>query len=73
MRRDEARTLAVAAMASAPRHQLGHVVISNPGQQFVLAEKFDQQCEAMLGVIGVSKVLPNLPPIALGYVIESQR
>jgi hypothetical protein len=38
-----------------------------------LPRKFDQQCEAMLSVIRVGKVLPNFLPITLGHVIESQR
>jgi hypothetical protein len=73
VRRDEARAWAVAAMPSAPCHQLGHVGIVDIGQPFILAEKLDEQCEAMLSVVGVGKVLPNLLPIAFGHVIEPQR
>ena len=57
-------------MPPTPCHELGHVVVSDLGNDLVLAEKFDQQREPVLGGIGTREMLPDFVPVAFGHVIE---
>lgn len=56
-------------MAAPPCDQLGHVVASDLGEKFVLAEEVDQVTKLALGVVCPRVMLPDLDPIAVSNVV----
>src|SRR5262245_60582127 len=61
-------------MHAPPRNELCHVVVSDVGHQNIRAEMWalDQEGDPMLGAISPHVMLPDLFPVALGHVVETQ-
>jgi hypothetical protein len=57
-------------MPPPPCDQLGHVVAGDLGQQFVLAQKVDEQGEPVLAADRARMVLPDLGEPTVGHVVE---
>ena len=60
-------------VSASPCHQLGHVVISDLGQQFVLAKIVQQHPDQRPGVGCARQMLCVLSPVARCNVLQAQR
>src|SRR4051812_15617238 len=60
-------------MSPAPRLELGDVIVGDVRQQDVLAEKREDQFQAVFGVLTADNVLTFLRPVPASNIVEPQR
>src|SRR5262245_40445593 len=60
-------------MPAPPCHQFGHVIVSDLGHQFVLAEIVEQDSQQPFGLQRPGQMLCVFGPIAPRHIVEPQR